>query len=124
MQHSRESWKDSLAGDVRFALRYFARHKAAVAIIVVVLALGTGANTLIFSIIQSELIRPARAAPRVARSVWSGGMSQGLIIAPGVNVWAIGAVIALILLAVAAAATWVPAQRAARVDPSTTLRVE
>jgi putative ABC transport system permease protein len=52
------------------------------------------------------------------------GMSQGLVIAPGVNVWAIGAVIAMILLAVAAAATWVPAQRAARVDPSTTLRVD
>ncbi|MGH7636991.1 MAG: ABC transporter permease, partial [Gemmatimonadaceae bacterium] len=61
MQHPRETWKTSLVGDVRFAVRYFARHKAAVAIIVAVLALGTGANTLIFSIIQSELIRPAPA---------------------------------------------------------------
>jgi ABC-type antimicrobial peptide transport system permease subunit len=51
-------------------------------------------------------------------------MSQGLVIAPGVNVCAIGAVIAAILLAVASAATWVPARRAARVDPLTALRVE
>jgi len=51
-------------------------------------------------------------------------MSRGLVIAPGVNVCAIGAVIAAILLAVASAATWVPARRAARVDPLTALRVE
>src|SRR5688572_28786820 len=30
-------WVDALAGDVRFAIRYFARHKASTAIIVVVL---------------------------------------------------------------------------------------
>src|SRR5688572_30896485 len=46
-------WLDALAGDMRFAFRYFARHKGIVAIIVAVLALGTGANTLIFSIFQS-----------------------------------------------------------------------
>jgi len=50
------------------------------------------------------------------------GMSQGVVIAPGVNVWLIGVVIAAILLAVASGATWIPARRAARVDPSTTLR--
>src|SRR5687768_9715439 len=35
-------WIDALAGDMRFAFRYFARHKGIVAIIVAVLALGTG----------------------------------------------------------------------------------
>ena len=39
------------------------------------------------------------------------GMSQGVVIAP-------------VLLAVASAATWVPARRAALVDPARTLRVE
>jgi len=50
-----------LAADARFALRYFARHKATTAIIVAVLALGTGANTLIFSVFQAQFLRPAPA---------------------------------------------------------------
>jgi ABC-type antimicrobial peptide transport system permease subunit len=52
------------------------------------------------------------------------GLSQGLVIAPQVNPYLIGVVIALVLLAVASAATWVPARRAALVDPARTLRVE
>jgi len=49
---------------------------------------------------------------------------QGIVIAPGVNPYLIGLGIAMLLLTVAAAATWVPARRAALVDPSTTLRQE
>src|SRR5687767_4386593 len=45
------------ADDARLA------HKATVAIIVAVLALGTGANALIFSMFQSEFVRPAPAVP-------------------------------------------------------------
>ena len=56
-------WLDALAGDVRFAFRYFARHKATTAIIVAVIALGTGANTVIFSIFQAQFLRPAPAVP-------------------------------------------------------------
>jgi ABC-type antimicrobial peptide transport system permease subunit len=52
-------------------------------------------------------------------------MSQGIVVAPGVNPYLIGVVgIAVVLLAVAAAATWAPARRAAMVDPATTLRQE
>ena len=56
-------WLAPLAGDTRFAFRYFARHKATTAIIVAVLALGTGANTLIFSTLQAVFLRPAPAVP-------------------------------------------------------------
>jgi putative ABC transport system permease protein len=56
-------WIDALRGDLRFALRYFVRHKATVAIIVVVLTLGTGANAMFFSIFQAEFLRPAPAVP-------------------------------------------------------------
>jgi putative ABC transport system permease protein len=53
----------SLASDVRFALRYFSRHKATTAIIVAVLTLATGANTLVFSIFQGQFLRPAPQVP-------------------------------------------------------------
>jgi putative ABC transport system permease protein len=53
----------SVLSDIRFALRHCARHKATSAIIVAVLALGTGANTLIFSLFQAEFVRPAPAVP-------------------------------------------------------------
>lgn len=52
------------------------------------------------------------------------GMARGFVIAPNVNPYLIGAVIGAVLVSVAAAATWVPARRAARVDPARTLRVE
>jgi putative ABC transport system permease protein len=52
------------------------------------------------------------------------GVAQGVVIAPEVNPYLIGVAIALVLLAVASAATWVPARRAAFVDPARTLRVE
>src|SRR5690348_14623907 len=56
-------WVDALGGDIRFAVRYFSRHKATVSIIVAVLSLGVGANALIFSVIQSQLLRPAPGVP-------------------------------------------------------------
>ena len=52
------------------------------------------------------------------------GMSQGLVLAPNVNPYLIGVMVALVLVAVASVATWVPARRAAQVDPARTLRVE
>jgi ABC-type lipoprotein release transport system permease subunit len=52
------------------------------------------------------------------------GLAEGVVIAPQVNPYLIGAVIGCLLLGVAAAATWIPARRAAVVDPATTLRME
>jgi predicted permease len=56
-------WIDALAGDVRFALRYFNRHKATVAIVIAVLTLGTGANTLFFSVYRDSFMKPAKGIP-------------------------------------------------------------
>jgi hypothetical protein len=66
-------WIDALAGDLRFARRYFARNKTTTAIVVGVLALGIGANTTIFSALQAEFTRPAPAMPDDDRLVrlWS-----------------------------------------------------
>ncbi len=44
--------------DIRFALRGFKRNPTFVATVVVVLALGIGANTTIFSVVNSLLLRP------------------------------------------------------------------
>jgi len=52
------------------------------------------------------------------------GMTRGLIIAPSVNAYLLGVVIGAVLVSVAAMATWMPARRAARVDPARTLRTE
>ena len=62
-------WVHDIPADASFALRYFARHKATTAIIVTVLALATGANTLIFSMFQAQFLRPAPAMPNVAAHV-------------------------------------------------------
>lgn len=62
-------WMHDVAADGRFAIRYFGRHKATTAIIVTVLALATGANTLIFSTFQAQFLRPAPAVPNTAAHV-------------------------------------------------------
>jgi putative ABC transport system permease protein len=48
---------------VRFACRSFARQRATTAIIIAVIGLGTGANTVIFSTFQGTFVRPAPAVP-------------------------------------------------------------
>ena len=56
-------WVDALVADVRFALRYFARKPLTAATIVTVLALGIGANSAIFTVMDAVFRRPAPAVP-------------------------------------------------------------
>ena len=55
---------ESLAADVRVAARHFARKPLAAATIVLVLALGIGVNSALFSVVQAFTTRPAPAVPR------------------------------------------------------------
>ncbi len=50
-------WLGDLAADVRFAFRYFARHKATTAVAVLTLAIGIGGITAIFSAVDALLWR-------------------------------------------------------------------
>jgi len=51
-------WLDSLWSDLRYALRGLRRHPSFTAAVLLTLALGIGANTAIFGVIDSILIRP------------------------------------------------------------------
>jgi hypothetical protein len=81
------------------------------------------ARSFLYSGVRSSVVALVLGLPLsiVALNV---GLTQGVVIAPKVNPWLIGMVIAPVLLAVAAAATWMPARRAALVDPAATLRTE
>src|SRR5438034_9395985 len=51
-------WLDDLARDVRYGIRIFARTPAFTVVSILSLAIGIGANTAIFSVINAVLLRP------------------------------------------------------------------
>ncbi|MFN2564137.1 MAG: ADOP family duplicated permease [Gemmatimonadaceae bacterium] len=67
-RRDRGEWLHSVGRDVRYALRGMAQRPGYTAIIVATLALGIGANTAIFSTINTVLLRPV-STPRLDRLV-------------------------------------------------------
>lgn len=67
---------ESVLADIRFALRYFARKPLTTITIVVVLALGIGVNTALFSLLQAFTMRPAPGVPKVEAHVRIWALQQ------------------------------------------------
>ena len=68
---------ESVTADIRFAFRYFARKPLATVTIVLVLALGIGANTALFTLLQAFMMRPAPGVPKDDTHVRIWAVQQG-----------------------------------------------
>jgi hypothetical protein len=73
-------WLDTMSRDVRHGLRLYRRYPVLAGLAVLTLALGIGANTAIFSLLNAVLFRPLPfPQPERLAAVLDGFRTQGLI---------------------------------------------
>src|SRR5262252_6043874 len=71
-------WWDHLRNDIRYALRLMAKDARSTVIVVVTLALGIAANSIIFSALRAVLLRPLPyMQPDRLVQVWDSGPRSG-----------------------------------------------
>src|SRR5690242_6552066 len=77
-ERRRAEWLSELGQDARYALRTLLRARGFTAVAVVTLALGIGANTAIFSMVNGILLQPlAFPHPEQLVRVWSANKTDG-----------------------------------------------
>jgi hypothetical protein len=77
-------WVNALVQDVRFTLRTLGRDRTFTTVAVLILALGIGANIVVFSVVNTILLRPLpfHDAQQLAWITGNGGMPINGIIGP------------------------------------------
>jgi hypothetical protein len=116
----RHTMLQGLSQDLRYAVRTIWKQPGFAAMVVLTLALGIGANTAIFSVLNPFLFRPMpfEEPSRLVHIFATNRAMEGFG-------WNIGRFShATFLIGVAMLATYVPAVRATRVDPMQALRYE
>jgi predicted permease len=83
---TRQQTMDTLIQDLRFAFRTLGRQKAWTAVAIVTLALGIGANTAVFSVVNDLLLDPLRyPSPKQLVLIMRSNPKSGLSLTPTVK---------------------------------------